>query len=338
MKQLSKLLAVLLAAIMLLSTMAVTSFASETDSLKKIDGTWYYMADGEKNTEYTGLVKYYDTWYYVENGVLNWNFTDVIDYYNTWYYVENGILNWDKYGLAKCGDKWCYFVGGVLDWNYTGLTNYYGTWYYVDAGILKWNYYGLTNYYGTWYGVECGVLNWNFSGVLLYGETLYYVQNGVMDWTYNDFAKYCTGKTYYFSGSQSVDYSRDAAIVGQAIYMLKNYGFLDRPSTIKINGIYKDFERNTYYITFTEFVSDWTKHDSVISINSSICEEFAGIHSYGYGSEAAPDAFTALDYYWRDSSVVFGAQKIDILQSAESYCNNITYMNVVIYNNMSQQS
>ena len=102
-----KILAIILLLSVLLGAFSTASFASEKDSLKKEGNTWYYMQGGEKDSSYTGLVKYYDTWYYVKEGVLDWSYTGLTKYYDTWYYVENGILNWD----------------------YTGLTKYYGTWY-----------------------------------------------------------------------------------------------------------------------------------------------------------------------------------------------------------------
>ena len=50
------------------------------------------MQGGEKDSSYTGLVKYYDTWYYVKDGVLDWSYTGLTKYYGTWYYVYGGIF------------------------------------------------------------------------------------------------------------------------------------------------------------------------------------------------------------------------------------------------------
>ena len=101
-----KILAIILLLSVLLGAFSTASFASEKDSLKKEGNTWFYKQDGEKDSSYTGLVKYYDTWYYVKDGVLDWSYTGLTKYYGTWYYVENGILNWDYSGLTKYYDTW----------------------------------------------------------------------------------------------------------------------------------------------------------------------------------------------------------------------------------------
>ena len=81
-----KILAIILLLSVLLGAFSTASFASEKDSLKKEGNTWYYMQDGEKDSSYTGLVKYYDTWYYVEKGVLNWDYTGTTIFYYSWYF------------------------------------------------------------------------------------------------------------------------------------------------------------------------------------------------------------------------------------------------------------
>ncbi|HAQ28843.1 MAG TPA: hypothetical protein DCQ76_03695, partial [Ruminococcaceae bacterium] len=78
-----KILSVILLLSVLLGAFSIVSFASDKDSLKKEDGIWYYMRDGEKDDTYTGLVKYYDTWYYVKDGVLDWEYTGLTKYYGT---------------------------------------------------------------------------------------------------------------------------------------------------------------------------------------------------------------------------------------------------------------
>ncbi len=194
-----KILAIILLLSVLLGAFSTASFASEKDSLKKEGNTWYYMQGGEKDSSYTGLVKYYDTWYYVKDGVLDWSYTGLTKYYDTWYYVQNGILNWDYTGLTKYYDTWYYVQNGILNWDYTGLTKYYGTWYYVENGVLNWDYTGLTKYYSTWYYVENGVLNWNYTGLTKYYDTWYYVKEGVLDWSYTGLTKYY-GTWYYVYG------------------------------------------------------------------------------------------------------------------------------------------
>ena len=62
MKNFKKFIAVALAVFVSVFMLAVSAFASDTDSLVRMDdGTWNYMENGEHNTDYTGLVKYYET-------------------------------------------------------------------------------------------------------------------------------------------------------------------------------------------------------------------------------------------------------------------------------------
>ena len=245
MKNFKKFIAVALAVFVSVFMLAVSAFASDTDSLVRMDdGTWNYMENGEHNTDYTGLVKYYDTYYYVENGVLDWSYTGPTEYNGTtyfvtnstldenysslvlvdgvWHYVENGVYSNDYSGLTLYYGTWYYVEDGVLNWDYTGLTLYYGTWYYLEEGFLNWNYYGLTNYYGTYYGVEGGILDWNFSGALRYGTSLYYVRNGVFDSSFNGEAEYCTGKIYNFKDGVSVDYDGYVADAAQLLALIEH--------------------------------------------------------------------------------------------------------------------
>ena len=154
----------------------------QLNGLTNIKGNvWYYLKNGQIESDYTGLILYYKTWYYIEKGILKWNYTGLTNYYGTWYYIENGRLNWNYTGLTNYYGTWYYIENGRLKWNYTGLTNYYGTWYYIENGRLNWNYTGLTNYYGTWYYIENGRLNWNYTGLTNYYGTWYYVKNGKLN-------------------------------------------------------------------------------------------------------------------------------------------------------------
>lgn len=54
--------------------------ASSYTGMKKIDGVWYYLVDGEVATSYTGLVKYSSKWVYVYKGQLNTTYTGLVKY------------------------------------------------------------------------------------------------------------------------------------------------------------------------------------------------------------------------------------------------------------------
>ena len=106
--------------------LAVSAFASDTDSLVRMDdGTWNYMENGEHNTDYTGLVKYYDTYYYVENGVLDWSYTGPTEYNGTTYFVTNSTLDENYSSLVLVDGVWHYVENGVYSNDYSGLTLYY---------------------------------------------------------------------------------------------------------------------------------------------------------------------------------------------------------------------
>ena len=145
MKNFKKFIAVALAVFVSVFMLAVSAFASDTDSLVRMDdGTWNYMENGEHNTDYTGLVKYYDTYYYVENGVLDWSYTGPTEYNGTTYFVTNSTLDENYSSLVLVDGVWHYVENGVYSNDYSGLTLYYGTWYYVEDGVLNWDYTGLT--------------------------------------------------------------------------------------------------------------------------------------------------------------------------------------------------
>ncbi len=55
-------------------------------------GDWYYFADGQAQTQYTGLAMYDDVWFYVVNGKLAQDYTGNVDYDGSTFYVENGMV------------------------------------------------------------------------------------------------------------------------------------------------------------------------------------------------------------------------------------------------------
>ena len=54
------------------------------------DGVWYYMADGQVVTYYTGLVQYDGAWFYVINGRLATEFTGDVEYNGAIFHVVGG--------------------------------------------------------------------------------------------------------------------------------------------------------------------------------------------------------------------------------------------------------
>ena len=157
----------------------VINDASTYSGMKKIDGKWMYVVDGEVATSYTGLVKYKNDWVYVVNGHLDTTYTGLVKYNKKWVYVSKGKLDISYTGMVKYKSTWVYVNKGKLDAEYTGLAkNKYG-WWHMTNGKLDLTYTGMSkNEYGWWY-VENGKLDMstkqrNFILIgdsYLYGET-----------------------------------------------------------------------------------------------------------------------------------------------------------------------
>ena len=195
------------------------------NGLTKVNGTWYYLNNGNPDTNYTGLVqyngswfyvqkgelkwgvktlvKYNGTWYYVNNSTVDWNYTGLVKYNGSWYYVQKGTLKWGEETLVKYNGTWFYVKNSTVDWNYTGLVKYNGSWFYVQKGQLNWGVKTLTQYYKTWYYVNNSKLDWNYTGLCEYNGKWYYIQKGVLKWGYNGKVVY-NGKTYTVKNSTVV--------------------------------------------------------------------------------------------------------------------------------------
>ena len=57
-----------------------------------LSGTWYYFADGQAQTQYTGLAQYDGAWFYIVNGVLAENYTGTVQYDGSTFNVVNGMV------------------------------------------------------------------------------------------------------------------------------------------------------------------------------------------------------------------------------------------------------
>ena len=88
---------------------------ASVETLKKINGKWYYVKNGVIDFSFTGLTKYNNTWFYVYKGVVNFNSETLVKYNTRWYYVKNGRV----------------------DFKYTGNVTYKGSVYYVKNGVMQ---------------------------------------------------------------------------------------------------------------------------------------------------------------------------------------------------------
>ena len=76
MKKTNKILSLVLAVVMLLSTMGVSAFAASTSKtgLYKVNGTWCYLKNGVVAKSANGLFKHTNgVWYYVDDGKIDWS-------------------------------------------------------------------------------------------------------------------------------------------------------------------------------------------------------------------------------------------------------------------------
>ena len=56
------------------------------------NGAWYFFANGQAQTQYTGLAQYDGAWFYIENGRLATDYTGAVGYDGATFYVENGMV------------------------------------------------------------------------------------------------------------------------------------------------------------------------------------------------------------------------------------------------------
>ena len=119
---------------------------------------WYYCANGQAQTQYTGLAEYDGKWFYVEKGKLNTTLAAYVEYDGGLFFVGAGRIMKEVSGLAKDpnGSDWYYLADGQAQTQYTGLAQYDGAWFYVIAGKFAQDYSGSVKYDGATFQVEKG--------------------------------------------------------------------------------------------------------------------------------------------------------------------------------------
>ncbi|MBR3103604.1 MAG: hypothetical protein IKH46_07250, partial [Lachnospiraceae bacterium] len=53
---------------------------------------WYYLANGQAQTQYTGLAQYDGEWFYVVNGKLATDYTGTVEYDGAEFNVVSGMV------------------------------------------------------------------------------------------------------------------------------------------------------------------------------------------------------------------------------------------------------
>ena len=120
----------------------------------------YYLAGGQAQLQYTGLVQYDGQWFYVNQGQLDTLKSGYIEYDGSLFYISAGRILNEASGLNLDSDsvKWYYLAHGQVQKHYTGLTQYDGQWFYVVNGVLADTYTGSVTYDGTTFTVVNGTL------------------------------------------------------------------------------------------------------------------------------------------------------------------------------------
>ncbi len=121
---------------------------------------WYYLASGQVQLQYTGLVEYDGAWFYVNQGQLDIQKSGYIGYNGGLFYVGAGRILNEASGLNLDSEnaKWYYLASGQVQNQYTGLTQYDGQWFYVINGELADTYTGSVTYDGSTFSVVNGML------------------------------------------------------------------------------------------------------------------------------------------------------------------------------------
>lgn len=121
---------------------------------------WYFLANGQVQTQYTGLAQYDGEWFYVEKGRLNTTLAAYVKYDGGLFFVGAGRIMTEVNGLAMDpnGSDWYYLANGQAQIQYTGLAQYDGGWFYVIKGRLAENYSGSVTYDGATFRVVNGMV------------------------------------------------------------------------------------------------------------------------------------------------------------------------------------
>ena len=121
---------------------------------------WYFLADGQVQSQYTGLALYDGEWFYVNKGRLDTTIAAYIEYDGGLFYVAAGRILKEVSGLAQDpnGPDWYFLAEGQAQTQYTGLTLYDGEWFYVVDGKLAEDYTGTVEYDGSEFNVVNGMV------------------------------------------------------------------------------------------------------------------------------------------------------------------------------------
>lgn len=261
-----KLLSLGLILLMLLSIIplgAVTVMADDgkIESLKWIDGKYYYLVNGEKtndtliyNTYYikdgvwqddaNGVVEVNGVWYYLQYGMKN-NITNRIQQGDKYLYVQNGIWDPTFTSLARqMGySRWHYYENGVWNPDANDLIKYKGKWFYIEDGMWKSSVNTLFKKNGKWFYIENGKWNKNTNKLISYNGKTFYIENG--KWAKKTLIFNHNTYKYYIKNGKFDNTANGVIKVDGELYYIKK-GKVGGHYIIKHNGEYLFFNSGKY--------------------------------------------------------------------------------------------
>ena len=166
---------------------------------------WWYVKDGEFQSDAETIARNAYGWWYVKNGVIDFTYTGAAENANGIFYCENGTITFTYTGFGKYKDKWYYFENSAVargkeDVIYNKNTE---EWWYVKDGEFQSEAETIAqNAYGWWY-VKNGVIDFAYIGAAENANGIFYCENGTITFTYTGFAEY-KSQWYYFSNSIAV--------------------------------------------------------------------------------------------------------------------------------------
>ena len=230
------------------------------------DGKLYCYIDGEKNTEFEGVLEDF-----VNNSRDKYYFKDgtVATEINGLHFVAEG------YGEGTSEDKivcntFCFFKNGKVDEDFEGLTEYDGAKFYVKDGRVVTNMNGLHLVSGTddetttddkFYFFSNGQIQSEYKGLALYDNEWFYLENGYLDTNTNGIVEHDGGKfivavgriakeanglwqdpkdkKWYFAanGQIQTQHTGVAGYDGKLFYVIKGELATDYKGTIKYKGV-----------------------------------------------------------------------------------------------------
>ena len=144
------------------------------------DNTWYFIANGQVQRNYTGLALYDGHWFHVVDGIFDQTYTGLVIYNNAWFYVTKGELNTTISGVVPYNGGTFIFTAGRLanEANGLWLNPKDKKWYFASNGQIQTQYTGVAMYDNEWFYIRKGTLASDYTGTIQYNGATFRVQSG----------------------------------------------------------------------------------------------------------------------------------------------------------------